>query len=80
MAVLNKHGYAPSSRTFDNKTLCCGRPGTLHKTELVDVKWWRRLRSSRGLPIDDNDLMLEIAGTRHMKEVLVYMNFYIYFL
>ena len=48
--------YAESNRTSDNKTSGCGRPGTLHKTELDGVKWWRRLRfCSRGLSHDDDD-------------------------
>jgi len=55
VVVLDKRGYAPSSRTSDNKTLGCGRPGTRHKTELAGAKWWRRLCSGRGLPYDDED-------------------------
>jgi len=54
-AGIDKRGYAPSSGTLDKKTSGRERPATLHKTAFVSVKWWRLLRSSRGLSHDDDD-------------------------
>ena len=54
-AIFDKRGY-------DNRTLGCGRQGTLHKTELIGGKWWRLLRSAgAGMPHDDDEKLVKFG-------------------